>query len=360
MKVKNLLLIIILAVVVFFAGKIFVLENLKDGGRKIEAVQSRTLLVNVGYPKGSPEMKAAEKFEKDIESQTKGKIEVELIADDELTGGNRTKAIELLMSGGIDIDIHSSIAYASLDETISVLNLPFIFESLDDADKKLAGHGGEMIGGLLEARGIRLLAFGEAGFRQLTNTVGGVESAQDIKGMSIRIPGLKTFETSYHEIGAEPVFMGEDELYSALSERRVQGQDGTPRFIVENNIDSIMMYMTEWDCFYEPIFFTVNANRYNSFDDETKILIEERLAEVAAYQKELSRKGNIEAMNKIKSGKNAAVYSPTAENRQSFIEAMDPVILQYRESFGEELINAFTDRIPEPPAEENGDEQAEG
>ena len=112
---------------------------------------------------------AAKKFADEVKEKTNGRIEIQVVANEQLSGGNQAKGVEQLSTGATDISIHSNIIYSVLDPRFSVPSLPFLITSGEQADEKLAGEAGAAINDILLEKNIIGLGFGESGFREITN-----------------------------------------------------------------------------------------------------------------------------------------------------------------------------------------------
>ena len=102
---------------------------------------------------------------------TGGKIKVNVYAADQLTNGNQSEGIQALMNGDpVQISMHSNLIYSAFDPRFNVVSLPFLFDSVEDADAKLDGEAGEKLKAILDEYGLHCMGIAENGFRQLTNS----------------------------------------------------------------------------------------------------------------------------------------------------------------------------------------------
>ena len=112
------------------------------------------------------------KFGELVEKATGGKIKVAVYAADQLTGGNQSEGIQALMDGDpVQISMHSNLIYSAFDPRFNVVSLPYLFDSVEDADTVLDGEAGEMLKDILSEYGLHCMGIAENGFRQLTNSV---------------------------------------------------------------------------------------------------------------------------------------------------------------------------------------------
>ena len=164
--------------------------------------QPISLKMSVTASDSSTWTKGAEKFAELVKERTNGEILITVYPNEQLSGGNQSKGVEMLSSGATDLSYHSNIIYSVLDERFGVISLPWLIPSHEAADAALAGKGGEAINEILEEIGIVGLAFGENGFRQLTNSVREIKTVEDIEGLKIRVPGMKMYIDLFTALGA--------------------------------------------------------------------------------------------------------------------------------------------------------------
>ena len=128
------------------------------------------------------------KFGELMEKATGGKIKVNVYAADQLTNGNQSEGIQALMNGDpVQISMHSNLIYSAFDPRFNVVSLPFLFDSVEDADAKLDGEAGEKLKEILDEYGLHCMGIAENGFRQLTNSKQEVKTVDDMKNLKIRV-----------------------------------------------------------------------------------------------------------------------------------------------------------------------------
>ena len=130
------------------------------------------------------------KFGELMEKATGGKVKVNVYAADQLTNGNQSEGIQALMNGDpVQISMHSNLIYSAFDPRFNVVSLPFIYDSVEDADAKFDGEAGEKLKEILSEYGLHCMGIAENGFRELTNSVREVKSVDDMKNLKIRVAG---------------------------------------------------------------------------------------------------------------------------------------------------------------------------
>jgi len=283
---------------------------------------------------------AAVKFAEDVSNATGGAVTIDIYPNEQLSGGNQAKGVEMLMSGSIDMDMRSGMWFNALDEKFAVMNLPFLYESTEQAEAVAAGKGGEKIGEMLEEYGVHLLGMGENGWRQLTNNVREITKPEDMKGLKFRTPGVPLYLDTFTVLGANPISMNWAETFTALQQGTVDGQENPTDISKSSAIQDVQKYLTIWDYSYDPFFFNINSELWNSFSPELQEIFETCADEALAYQWALVEEADAQATKDFEAA-GAKVTVLTEEQRQAFKDATADVVKAYEEKWGDEFMSNF-------------------
>ncbi len=282
----------------------------------------------------------AEKLAEDIEKETDGRIKIEVFANEQLSGGESGKALELLSKGNIDLTFNSTIIYSVLDDRFGVASAPFIFNDLDDADAVFAGEGGEMLKEIVREKNIEPLGFGENGFRQITNSAHEIKGPEDIEGLKIRIPGITMYTDLFRELGANPSTMTFSEVFTSLQQGTIDGQENPIDVIYSSKLNEVQDYITMWNYSYDPLVLGINKDLFDSLSKEDQDLFTKLGEEAAEYQVEITREREKEQIEELKDS-DFNFYYPTEEEIADYREAVEPVFDKYESIWGEDLLEAF-------------------
>ena len=282
----------------------------------------------------------AQKLADDIEAETDGRITIDVFSNEQLSGGDSAKAVEGLAKGSIDLTFNSTIIYSILDERFGVVSAPFLFDSLDEVDAAFAAEGGKMLDELLLEKNVVALGYGENGFRQITNNKGPIESPEDLKGMKMRIPGIKMYTDLFRAYGSDPATMTWSEVFTALQQGTIDGQENPIDVIYSSKIDEVQDYLTLWNYSYDPLVLGINKKLFDSMSEEDQELFKRLGKEAAAYQIQLNRERAAEQLEELKE-KGMKVNELTEEQLQVFKDASQPIYDQYKTIWGEDLLKAF-------------------
>ena len=282
----------------------------------------------------------AKKFAEIVGEKTDGRIEVKVYPNEQLSGGSQTKGIEMLMSGSTDLTFHSNIIYSVMDERFGVISMPFLISDTAKADELLQGEAGAALNEILLEKNIVGLGYGENGFRQLTNSKKSIESPADMSGMKIRIPGIKMFISLYKALGADPITMNFGEVFTALQQGTIDGQENPTDVISSSKINEVQEYMTVWDYSYDSIILGMNKDKFESFSAEDQQILRDAAKEACEYQRQINREAAAKQTQQFIDG-GMTVNTLTPEQKEAFKEAVQPVYTEYEPIMGKELIDAF-------------------
>lgn len=298
------------------------------------------LKMSVTVSDSSTWYEAAEKLRDDLAEESDGRINIELFANEQLSGGDSGKAVEGLSKGSIDLTFNSTIIYSILDDRFGVASAPFLFADTDAVDPVFAGEGGDMLKEILAEKGVQALGYGQNGFRQLTNSVQEVKSPEDLKGMKIRIPGITMYTDLYRELGTDPQTMTFSEVFTALQQGTIDGQENPIDVIYSSKLAEVQDYITMWNYSYDPLVLGMNKELYDSMSDEDKELFDRLGKEAAEYQVEIAREKEASQIEELEAA-GMQFYYPSEEELAQFEEAVQPVYEKYEDIWGADLLNAF-------------------
>ena len=293
-----------------------------------------------------------------------GKINIKVYANSQLTTGKQTNAFMLLRNGTIDFACQSTINYSPQIPELNLFALPFFMSGQPDRYKALDaltnGKAGQMIAKAIEDKGGKFICFGENGFRELTNSKKEIHSPEDLNGLKMRVVGSPLFLDIFKALGANPLTMVWSDTMAALQQGTVDGQENPINTFYPVKVYEYNKYVTNWHYMGDPTMFVVNPTVWNSFSAEDQELITKAAKEAAAYQIALSRAGidendggkNLEYLKSIGKAPEVTdwdaelkkvgmvVTNLTPEEIQKFVDLTKPVVEEWRDKIGADLIKA--------------------
>ena len=290
------------------------------------------------------------KFGELMEKATGGKVKVNVYAADQLTNGNQSEGIQALMNGDpVQISMHSNLIYSAFDPRFNVVSLPFLFESVEDADAKLDGEAGEKLKEILDEYGLHCMGIAENGFRQLTNSRQEVRSVEDMKNLKIRVAGSNLLMECYKRWGADATNMNWSETYTALQQKTVEGQENPLPAIDAASVQEVQPYCSLWNANYDCLFFCINGDIYNSLTPEQQAVVDEAGQKAVDYEREINRAGDDEIMSRWQEENGVTITKNEDMDIDSFKKAVDGIDEWYQKELenqgyddAADLIAAFT------------------
>ena len=289
------------------------------------------------------------KFGELMEKATGGKVKVNIYAADQLTNGNQSEGIQALMNGDpVQISMHSNLIYSAFDPRFNVVSLPFIYDSVEDADAKFDGEAGEKLKEILGEYGLHCMGIAENGFRELTNSVREVKSVDDMKNLKIRVAGSNLLMECYKRWGADATNLNWSETYTALQQNTVEGQENPLPAIDAASVQEVQPYCSMWDAIYDCLFFCINQDIYDGLTPEQQAVVDKAGRMAVEYERYINRSGANEIMNRWEE-KNGVTFTAKEDmDIDSFKESVEGVDQWFVEELkkqgyddGQELVDAF-------------------
>ena len=289
------------------------------------------------------------KFGELMEKATGGKVKVNIYAEDKMTNGNQSEGIQALMNGDpVQISMHSNLIYSAFDPRFNVVSLPFIYDSVEDADAKFDGEAGEKMKEILSEYGLHCMGIAENGFRELTNSVREVKSVDDMKNLKVRVAGSNLLMECYKRWGADATNLNWSETYTALQQNTVEGEENPLPAIDAASVQEVQPYCSMWDAIYDCLFFCINQDIYDGLTPEQQAVVDKAGRMAVEYERYINRSGANEIMNRWEE-KNGVTFTAKEDmDIDSFKEAVEGVDQWFVEELknqgyddGQELVDAF-------------------
>ena len=230
--------------------------------------------------------KMVEKFAQLINEKSNGSINVELYPGGQL--GNTTEFTEAVVAGSIDIGTGMTTDLVDFVPEMGLFDMPNLFTGIDQMRALLTSdYALNTVNEYCMAHGVRMLGFSDAGFRQLT-TNKRVDKLDDLAGQKIRVMTNNYHIAYWNAIGASAVPMQFGEVFMALQQNTIDGEENPYMNIVGNNFQEVQKYIVETNHLGHIITFFMNGDLYNSLPDNTRALVDESAAEAVAYAAEVA------------------------------------------------------------------------
>ncbi|WBU54581.1 DctP family TRAP transporter solute-binding subunit [Paracoccus sp. SCSIO 75233] len=308
------------------------------------AVQAETLRLSHNVGDTTTWQQGAERFGELLAEKTGGEYDVRVFPNAQLSGGDQMKQAEMVGRGALDLVVTSAINVTPLVPEMAVFSLPYMYANYEQVDATTQGDAVAPLEEILLEKGIKVLAWGENGFRELTNNSKPVKSPADMEGMNVRVAGPMYIDVM-NALGANPQQMQWSETLTALQQGVVDGQENPiGAVIIPQQVYEMQKYITTWHYSYDPLFLGISKERWDGMDEETQAQFQEAATEAMAYQREISRTGTAEGIDFLKE-QGMEVYEPNAEELAAFREATQPAFDTWAEKVGPDLVKAFQDAV---------------
>jgi len=225
---------------------------------------------------------AGEYFAELVKEKTNGEVEIQVFPSSQL--GNQRDLIEGLIFGTLDLTLTSTAVLGNFLPKIAIFDLPFLFRDVKHAYKALDSIGME-IGKELEPKGIKLLAFFENGIRHLTNNVRPVRAPEDMKGLKIRVMEQKIYIEMMKALGANPTPMAFGELFTALQQGTVDGQENPVSHIWTKRFFEVQKYISLTGHVYAAEPLLISMITWNKLPVDAKAAIILSAAEAKSWHR---------------------------------------------------------------------------
>lgn len=230
--------------------------------------------------------KAWEKFADLVDKGSNGDIKVQIYPADQM--GSSLEQLEYVQEGTLDMSSQSMSLLATWDRTFGITEMPYVFTSREQALGVLNGEfGRDYLFSKLEPLDLKGIAFAENGFRQITNNRQPIYQPSDLKGMKVRTMQVDSHIMAYKQFGANPTPMAFGEVYSALQQGVVDGQDNPLSQIVTSRFYEVQKYVSLVNIVYSTDVVVMNLNKYNSLSPAHQQLINDAMKQSMDYQQEL-------------------------------------------------------------------------
>ncbi|RBW67959.1 TRAP transporter substrate-binding protein [Bacillus taeanensis] len=310
-------------------------EQTEDTGAAGEA---KTLQVGITLAEDSHYYKGLEHFADLVEEKTDGELTVEIFPNGSL-GGERDM-VESLQVGTLDMVLSSTGPLGGFAPEINVVDLPFLFESREHAYNVLDGEIGQNLLANLEGQSLKGLAWWENGFRHVTNSKQPIEKPEDLQGLKIRTMENNVHMDSFKALGADPTPMSFTELFTAMQQGVVDGQENPIPIISTSRFYEVQDYLTLTGHFYSPAALLVSTQVFDGLTEEQQKALQEAAAEGAKYEREIVAEMEEEMIADLKEQGMQIVENV---DKKAFQEATKSVYDQYADQVGADLIKQIQD-----------------
>jgi len=299
------------------------------GTATLQAVAAQELVMGHGAAPGNPRSLAADKMASLVEQYSDGELQIQVQGSEQL--GSDLQMLQQLQTGALGLSANSQGAMANIVPQANVFGLPFLFDSPQAAWEVVDGPIGDKVAEAAEKRGMKVLSWWSNGFRQITNNVRPIQQPEDMQGLKIRTPEDAMTISIIEELGASPTPMAFGELYVALKQGTVDGQENPLVNIISSNLDEVQKYLAMVDYQYQVTPVLIGMSTWQRLSEEERSALLKAAKEAQDYQRGLMLTQGDDLLKEIKEEGSMAV---SEVDKAAFRKAVKPVYDQWQEELG--------------------------
>ncbi|MBK9987267.1 MAG: TRAP transporter substrate-binding protein [Betaproteobacteria bacterium] len=285
--------------------------------------QEKTIKFTTQNPKGHPLVMGMEKFAEIVQAKSGGKIKVNLFPGGVL--GGDAPVVSALQGGTIEMASMNSGILASQVKDFEVYDFPFMFASSKEADAVVDGPFGKKMHAKLEPKGLVGLTYWELGFRQITNSKRPINKVEDAEGLKLRVIPNAINVDWVKALGANPTPLAFPEVYAALEQKAIDGQENPLTVIAANKFFEVQKYATLTNHQYNPQSVMISKKFWDTLSADDKKIMSDAAVESTAYQRQQARAQAGTALDTVKKG-GMQVNELAPAELAKFREKMKPVV----------------------------------
>jgi len=294
-------------------------------------------VVSPNTPKG----KAAAFFAKRVEELSHGKIKVELYPNAIL--GKDNEVLRKMKFNAIQMAAPPFAKFSNIVLDFGVFSLPFLFKNESHLHKVLDGEIGKRLMKLADEKGYIVLGYWDNGFKQLTNSKRELIRPDDCKGLKFRIMNSKVLIEQFKVLKAIPVILPFSEVYAALSQGIVDGEENTISNIYTKNFYKVQKYMTISNHGYLGYVVLMSKKFWDSLPNNLKLVIKQAIKEATIKERIWAKELNKKQLEKIKEyakkTKKLSIYYLTPQQQKVWKERLKSIYPKFYSIFGKDLID---------------------
>lgn len=289
----------------------------------------------------TPKGQAAEKFKEVVERESDGRITVEIFPNSELYGDK--DELQALQSGAVQVLAPASAKFTTIAPQIQVLDLPFLFDKVEDipevASPDTAVGKAIFENKDLAGKNTKVLALWDNGLKQLSSNTP-MPAPAALKGKKFRIQPSDVLRSQFSAWGASSTPLAFAEVYNALQQGVVDGQENPYSNIESQNMHTVQKHITESGHGYLGYVLVVNDEFYQGLPDDLQEAVDTAAEESATFNREIAAELNEKAKQTILKAGTTTILEPTEQQRAAFKAAVVPSVWQkHADVIGKELLD---------------------
>ena len=296
------------------------------------AAAQKVLKVGIGLSDDHPQGVSVKKFAELLSQKTGGKLTAKLFASGTL--GNDVTMISALRGGTQEMVVPDSSTLVSMVKDFGVLNLPLVINNEQEADALVDGPFGKKLLDQLPDKGLIGLAFWENGFRHVSNSKRPIAKAEDFAGLKVRVIQNPLFIDTFNTLGSNAVPMPFTELYTALEQKAVDGQENPTATILASKFYEVQKHVVLSKHIYSVWVLLLSKKTWDGFSADEKKAVQDAAREATLFERKTIREFGDKALGELKQKGLQVTELPAAEQTK-LRDKLQPVVTKFSKEFGE-------------------------
>ncbi|MDG4674817.1 TRAP transporter substrate-binding protein [Shinella sp. 838] len=281
-------------------------------------------------------------FAEDVKKVSDGRIEVEIFGGGQM--GNDRELVELTQEGTLDLAVPTVSKLSSWDPAFAAPEIPYMFPNRDVALKVLSGEYGKFLEPKLNDLGLTTVGWFENGFRQMTNNVRPIVKPEDLSGIKLRTMEVEAHIEAFSHLGANPTPMAFSELYSALQQEVVDGQENPLSNIVNNKMYEVQDYVSLTSHVYSAYIVLINSAKYESLPAEMQDIVRSSLDKALKQELEIIDANEASSLKLIEEA-GVKINKLSDQEITAFRTALGDISARFEELVGKQAYQAITEAV---------------
>lgn len=296
-------------------------------------IKDHVFKVGIGLNEDHPQALAVKYFAEQLAAKSGGKLVAKLYASGSL--GNDVSMTSALRGGTLEMTVPDTSTLMSLIKPFGVLNLPLTFNNEQEADAVLDGPFGQKLLAKLPEKGLVGLGYWENGFRHVTNSRRPITKADDLVGLKLRVIQSPLFLDTFSALGANATPMPFTELYSAMEQAAVDGQENPAATILSSKFYEVQKHMVLSRHMYSTWALLMSKKTWDGLSAQEQKIVQEAAREATLYERKTIRAFGDKALGELKKVGMQVTELPPAEQAKMRTK-LQPVLAKYAKEFGED------------------------
>lgn len=295
--------------------------------------------ISAGLPDSHFEIAALKEMEKHVEEKTNGEIDIQIFSNNQL--GDDNEAIQLIQQGVVQMCPSGTSVLSNYEKSFNLLSSPYLFKDMDQVAQVLGGDWGQALLDSLQGSGLKGLGIGLLGMTNISNSQRPIVNAEDLMGLKLRCAPNPALVDFYEAVGASPISMSFNELFSAMQQGVVHGQLNPFTTIYSNNFQEVQKYISKTSDIASLVCFVVNEAEFNKLTPEQQTAIQEGVDIAVEYMATSCAEEEAKAEESLLSTGKVEINEVSDETKSALLEKGFSVIEGYGVESNEELWNSL-------------------